>query len=186
MTVKAHATRRPVIILLATACSSTCSSQVTCLVADNERLAVRRPDQRKSVTKPRHLVEARFRADIPEFYNAIAADASQLRILGRVEGDLFDGRRVALELCREPDVVLVRVPLAPLSVHIQTFVKMQGCLQTRNVLSTEPVAMSEPSGFHAMVRKLLRTVVSEGGTLARWRAILAYFPLPPRAVLASE
>lgn len=82
----------------------------TYLVSYQERLPIRRPHQGEGIAQPLDLVEARLGADIPELDHAVTTDAAQLRVLGRVKGDLLNLRRVALELCRELDVRLLWVP----------------------------------------------------------------------------
>jgi hypothetical protein len=85
-------------------------NEVTHLIANNQRLPIRRPHERKRVPQPPHLVDAGLVPHVPELDHAVAAHAAQLGLLGGVEGDLFDGCRVALELGGEFDVRLLWVP----------------------------------------------------------------------------
>lgn len=67
-------------------------------VPDKQRGAVRGPGKRVGGSEALDLVDACLCPHVPELDNSVAADAAELCVLDRVEGDLLDPSGVALEL----------------------------------------------------------------------------------------
>lgn len=70
------------------------------LVAYDQSLPVRTPCQGKGISEVFNLVDCFLRPHIPEFDNAITADATELGIFRRIKGNLFYRCRMTFELGR--------------------------------------------------------------------------------------
>ena len=62
------------------------------------------------ITEALYLVDARLGSYVPKLDHSIVADAAKLGVLDRVESYLLDPSQVALELGRETDIGLLRIP----------------------------------------------------------------------------
>ena len=127
-------------------------------VPDQNGLAIGVPGHGMGAAEALDLVDAGFGPHVPHLEDAIAAQATQLGILDRVERHLLDAGEVALELGRIPCKRLLGVPWrASRGSWSDGRLDRDAGFQnshTRRVLSVLPVATRLPRGFQAMERRL--------------------------------
>lgn len=89
----------------------------TYLVTDDQRLALRVPGQRESVTQALDLVDTILGTHIPELYYAVIANTAKLSVFYWVEGDFLDRGGMAFELSGVAYEGLLGVPFRPKYQH---------------------------------------------------------------------
>ena len=56
------------------------------------------------------LIDAGLCPHVPKLDHSVAADAAELCILDRVEGNLLNPRKMSLQFCRETDIRFLGIP----------------------------------------------------------------------------